>query len=44
MKTLRNIKKKLRETKQKQAMFLGFTQSGHDYEHHIRVRPNLYIY
>ncbi|MEW7292953.1 hypothetical protein [Aquimarina sp. 2304DJ70-9] len=44
MKTLKNIKKRLQETKQKQTQFLGFTQSGHDYEYHIRIRPNLYIY
>ncbi len=44
MKTLSNIKKKLKETRQKHTMFLGFTQSGNDYENHIRIQPNRYVY
>ncbi|WP_262896681.1 hypothetical protein [Aquimarina mytili] len=44
MKALRNFKKKLRETKQKQNVFLGFSQSSHDYEQQIRIRLNRYAY
>ncbi len=44
MTTLKNIKKRLKETTQKRNVFLGFSQSGNDYEYHIRIRPNRFVY
>ncbi len=44
MTTLKNIKKRLKKTSQKRHVFLDFTQSGNDYEYHIRIRPNHYAY
>ncbi len=44
MTTLKNIKKTLKETALKRNMFLGYSQSGNDYEYDIRIRPNRYAY
>jgi len=44
MKTISTIKKKLKGIRQKQNLFLGYSQSSNDYESHIRIQPNRYVY
>lgn len=44
MTTSKNIKKTLKENPLKRNMFLGYSQSGNDYEYDIRIRPNRYAY